>query len=298
MALLYSISCSSQIQKAKNEDLEGTYQNNETAENIKPLLQEYQAVRLEGTEVRQITSKMVKGMEYKLYISLPDNYESSTDSYPVLYFLDAWAQFGIIRQAYWLLRFYDEVPPIIIVGISYEGKTEDHVYYRARDYTPTKVPPETLGRLGDFTPISGGAPDFVKFLEKELFPFIEEEYKADKTDRAIFGVSYGGLFGTYALFNHTDLFQRYFIGSPPVWWDDEITLKQESDYADDNESLPVKVFVAIGGEENPASYNKLLDRLLGRNYKDLELTSTIFENETHMSVVPAAHSRALRVLYK
>ena len=240
---------------------------------------------------------MVEGMEYKLYISLPDNYESSTDSYPVLYFLDAWAQFGIIRQAYWLLKFNDEVPPLIIVGIAYEGSAQDHIFYRARDYTPTKVPKETLGRLGDFTPTSGGAPEFIQFLENELFPMIENEFRAKKSDRAIFGVSYGGLFGAYALFNHTQLFQRYFIGSPPIWWDDEIILKYENSYAKNNHSLPAKVFMAVGGEENPASYNKLRDRVLSRNYSDFEFTSTIFENETHMSVVPAAHSRALRVLY-
>lgn len=297
LAILFSICCSCKSQKAKNEESKVTDLSNELTQNVELTQQKYPAVQLHGTEIRKVTSNIVEGMEYKLYISLPDNYETSTDIYPVLYFLDAWAQFGIIREAYWLLRFYDEVPPIIIVGIAYEGSAEDHVYYRARDYTPTKVPPETLGRLGDLTPVSGGAPTFVHFLEKELFPFIEQEYRANKSDRAVFGVSYGGLFATYALFEHTNLFKRYFIGSPPVWWDNEIIHKYEDDYARKNVSLPAKVFLAVGGTEDLTSYNKLRNRILSRKYKDLEFTSIVFEDETHMSVIPAAHTRALRVLY-
>jgi predicted alpha/beta superfamily hydrolase len=271
--------------------------NVESSQNSGSTIQKHPAVNLQETEVRFLRSKIVENMEYKLYISLPENYNSSTDSYPVLYYLDAWAQFGIICQAYWLLRMPNEVPPLIIVGIAHEGNTKDFIHYRARDYTPTYVSPELMGEIGAITPVSGGAPDFAEFCEHELFPFIENEYKADKTDRAIFGSSYAGLFSTYALIKHTNLFQRYFIGSPPLWWDDEIIFEYEDEYARDNESLPAKVFLSAGEKENLAAYHNLRNRILSRKYHDLEFTSTIFQNETHMSVIPASNSRALRVLY-
>ena len=298
LALFCSMKCHCQIHKAQAGDLQATISCYELTQNAKDLPEKNPAVSLHGTEVRQLNSKIIDGMEYQIYVSLPDNYESSTESYPVLYFLDAWAQFGIIRQTYWLLRFYDEVPPLIIVGIAYEGSAKDHLFYRSRDYSPTRVPKEKLGQISKIVPTSGGAPDFVRFLEKELFPMIEKEYRVNKSDRALFGVSFGGLCSTYVLFKHNHLFQRYFIGSPSLWWDNEIIFKYEEDYAKNNASLPVKVFLAAGGKENLSiRYNKLRDRLLSRNYNDLDFTSTIFENETHMSFIAAAHTRALRVLY-
>jgi len=262
---------------------------------------QFPPVQIFGTEVRPLTSKAVEGMEYQIYTALPEGYESSSETYPVLYFLDAWAQFGILKQSYWLLRFYNEVPPLLLVGIAFEGDAQDLLYYRARDYTPTIVPPEKLSpEIAPLTPVSGGAPNFLRFLETELFPTIEAEYRADKSDRAIFGVSYGGLFATYILFNRPELFQRYLLGNPSLWWDEEVILEHEENYAKTHESLPAKVFVTIGSEEGKgliSRWEKLRDRINSRNYDGLELASKIFEGETHMSVIPATHSRALRVLY-
>ena len=265
------------------------------------LNKQHPPVQIPGTEVRPLTSKAVEGMEYQIYIALPEDYDSSSETYPVLYFLDAWAQFGILKQAYWLLSFFDEVPPLLLVGIASEGDAQDFLYYRARDYTPTKVAPEKLSpEVARFTPVSGGAPNFLRFLEEELFPMIETEYRADKSDRAIFGVSYGGLFATYVLFNRPELFQRYLLGSPSLWWDEEVMFRQEENYAKEHKSLPARVFLTVGSEEGEgmtSRWEKLRDRMNSRDYKGLELASKIFEGETHMAVIPATHSRALRVLY-
>lgn len=273
----------------------------ETAQMAKSPNKQYPPVQIPDTEVRPLTSKAVQGMEYQIYIALPEGYDSSSETYPVLYFLDAWAQFGILKQAYWVLRFYNEVPPLLLVGIAFEGDAQDLLYYRARDYTPTKVPPEKLSPgIARFTPVSGGAPNFLRFLEEELFPMIETEYRADKSGRAIFGVSYGGLFATYVLFNRPELFQRYLLGSPSWWWDDEVVFKHEENYAKTYKSLHAKVFMTTGSEEGNRSIERwaqLRDRLKSRDYEGFELTSMIFEGETHMSVIPATHSRALRVLY-
>ena len=43
----------------------------------------------------------------------------------------------------------------------------------------------------------------------ELTPFIESNYRAEPTDRAIFGYSDGGLFVLYALFSQPGTFRRY-----------------------------------------------------------------------------------------
>ena len=42
----------------------------------------------------------------------------------------------------------------------------------------------------------------------------------------------GGLFTTYVLFNAPESFQRIFIGSPALWWDDEA--KRDWNYREKN----------------------------------------------------------------
>jgi hypothetical protein len=41
----------------------------------------------------------------------------------------------------------------------------------------------------------------------------------------------------------------------------------------------------------------LAETMIGREYEGLELTTHIFENETHLSVIPALMSRGLRVIF-
>jgi len=267
----------------------------------KPIGREYPLVQIPDTVARPLVSESVEGMEYQIYISLPDDYDSSTLRYPVVYFLDAWAQFAILKQTYWLLRFYDETPPLLLVGIAFKGDAQSLLYYRSRDYTPTTVSPERLGRLAPITPVSGGAEDFTRFLERELFPMIETEYRGSESDRAIFGVSYGGLFATYVLFNHPGLFQRYLMGTPAWEWDDEIVFRYEEDHAHKHDSLEAKVITTIGSEEGESrirQWERMCDRLKSRAYRGFELSTLILEGETHMSGVPAAISRALRNLYR
>jgi hypothetical protein len=58
--------------------------------------------------------------------------------------------------------------------------------------------------------------------------------------------------------------------------------------------------LTVGSEESEgmiSGWKKLGDRLDNRNYDELEFKSMVFEGETHMGVIPATHSRALRVLY-
>ena len=47
-----------------------------------------------------------------------------------------------------------------------------------------------------------------------------------------------------------------------------------------------------------AEREKLIEELQGRNYASLELKTHIFEDETHVSVIPAAMSRGLRAVFE
>lgn len=256
----------------------------------------YPPVTLAGTEVRTLVSEAVKGMEYKILVAFPDQYDASLDKYPALYCLDAWAQFGILTETVRYLSLFSVIPPLLLVGISYECTLAQNIYYRARDYLPSYIPPEKLGP-GAFAPASGGAANFSRFISDELIPFVEREYRVDPSDRGIFGHSYGATFAAWVLFNNPKLFQRYLLGSPVLAWDDYLVLKHEAAFAEHNSALPAKVFASVGSEEGTTDWTRLKERLESRNYQGLEFTATILDGETHASGIPATHSRALRVLY-
>jgi predicted alpha/beta superfamily hydrolase len=258
---------------------------------------QYPPVTLDNTEVRTLVSKAVEDMEYKILVAFPDQYDESSGSYPALYCLDAYAQFGILTETYRYLSFSGEIRPLLLVGISYECTRDENIYYRARDYLPSHIPPEKLGAAAKFAPASGGASNFVRFIRDELIPFVEREYRVDPTDRGLFGHSYGGTFAAWVLFNHSELFQRYLLGSPALGWDDGLVLKHEEAYAEHNSALPAKVFASVGSLEQTMPWTTLKEQLESRNYEGLEFTATEFKRETHMSGIPATHSRALRVLY-
>ena len=71
----------------------------------------------------------------------------------------------------------------------------------------------TAGVDVDYQPNPGKAPEFLNFIANELLPYVEENYRADPSDRAIAGHSYGGLFPSYVLFKQPEIFRRYVLSS-------------------------------------------------------------------------------------
>jgi pimeloyl-ACP methyl ester carboxylesterase len=160
------------------------------------------------------------------------------------------------------------------------------------DYTP--VCPE--GETG-----FGGGAKFLRFLADELIPFVEAEYPADPTDRAICGASFGGLFTFYALFAAPELFGRHISVSPAVDFAGSSIMRIEEDYAASHKSLPVRVYMAMGGLENrnyaidPAK--RLYDQITSRGYEGLQISWNVIEGERHSGVKSEAFNRGLREVF-
>lgn len=272
--------------------------------------QEYPNVKLPTTIVRDIKSNIVKDMVYDLYIDLPPSYNTSDQKYPVVYLLDAYETFGLMLQTYQQLLVMNEVPGLIIVGISYKIDGEFYSkglreYYdiRARDFTPTHLTyEETLKRHGEATAnwirVSGGATEFLEFFEKELIPFIESEYRTDPNQRGLFGYSLGATFTTFALLKKPGLFKKYFIGSPMLNWDNYSVYN-----FDNTENLlgsldTVNVYISWGQlESKEGRHHPLKDTLEQRNNPHIHFISEVLEGETHLSGIGLAYSCAFRRLY-
>ena len=61
---------------------------------------QYPRVDIPGSEVRKITSSIVKGQEYELQILLPGGYETSNKKYPVIYLMDSQWDFPLLKCLY------------------------------------------------------------------------------------------------------------------------------------------------------------------------------------------------------
>jgi predicted alpha/beta superfamily hydrolase len=270
-------------------------------------------VTLWDTEFHTLSSSHV-GDSFTIRVALPTDYAETDKTYPVVYLLDADVLFGLVTETARLLQFGGEIPDCFIVGIGYPDPTQ-HLGLRTRDLTP--VPDDEGSRAwlakmseGREVPIAfrgcGGAEQFLAFLRQELMPYLCEQYRIDPDDTVLAGDSLGGLFALYALFHQPQAFARYIIGSPSIYYGDAITFDYEAAYAAAHDDLPATVFLSAGALEaiyEPAfaamlsNVARLTELLSSREYPGLKLTSHIFHDETHLSVIPATFSRGLRAVF-
>lgn len=260
---------------------------------------------LPHTEVRKIHSEHVD-VDYVLYISLPRNYTTSQEVYPVIFTLDADYSFALAHNIIEHFVERDNLPEMIVVGIAYEGASQEMNKYRkhrSRDYTPTYTLEGGYGP--EFQKYSGGGEKFRTFIISELIPFMESNYRVEPDNRTFVGHSYGGLFGTYVLLTRPDLFQKYILVSPSLWYDDKMMLKMAGALTNPK-SLAARVFFGMGSYENQpwrgramiSDMQSLVEILQSHFLPELEITSHVFEGETHNSVFPAALTRGLRVVFE
>ena len=144
--------------------------------------------------------------ERTLQIHLPQGYETSSDSYPVLILLDSRTDFRhVIGITDFLAENYKAFP-LIVVGVANTNRT--------RDLTPALRAQNPL--MADDV---GGADRFLEFIASELLPFIDRKYRSSSY-RILVGRSHGGLFALHAFITQPDLFNAYIAVDPSIWWDE------------------------------------------------------------------------------
>ena len=254
-----------------------------------------------------ITSKIM-GKDYQLYISFPRGYlTKDTTKYPVLYLLDGRVYFPIINSARGEMDFGNELEKVIIVGIGSGLDGASWYVNRIYDYTTSKdtvFDRKNEKELGfpNGTLQSGGAEKFLQCITKEIIPYVDLHYKTNR-DRGIAGHSLGGLFAAYCLLHSKNVFTRYGISSPSLWWNNNEVGNQADSLFSKNETWdipPVKIFISVGQKEGPLmipTMTKFSTLLEEQAYKNVTLTWHVFDDETHLSVIPANLSRTLSVLY-
>jgi predicted alpha/beta superfamily hydrolase len=136
--------------------------------------------------------------ERLLYVHLPRDYEDTGLCYPVLYlfYADIYNYYLDAASIIEKLGTTGEIPPLIIVAVANTN--------RYRDLLPFKIE----GR-----PDSGGSDTFLRFIEEELFPYIDKNFRI-KDFRIMAGPQAAAVFGLYALITKSTLFDAILSENP------------------------------------------------------------------------------------
>lgn len=201
-----------------------------------------------------------------IFVYTPAGYDRTQDKYPVLYVLDGEGNFFYSAAVVNFLSRSGRMPRTIVIGIP---NTE-----RMRDFTPS---------IDKQTANSGGADNFLTFLQDELIPFIDQTYRTHSY-RTLCGHSLCGMFAIYSLFTTSDLFNSYIAISPYLMYDDEYVIKRVETVLEGQSNFNKHLFITIGNE---AAYTNSLNKistLLKEKTKGLEWKLSKRESEDHGSV--------------
>ncbi|CAN5809326.1 alpha/beta hydrolase-fold protein [soil metagenome] len=253
----------------------------------------------------------VIGETFQIDVARPSPWMGMRREYPlpVIYVMDANTVFGIAAQALPFLQNADGVPPCLLVGVGYqlEGprrRRRDYGGLRTRDLTPSfdAAFHETLlaqwgdQPLPDIGP-AGGGEAFLDFLIDEVRPFIAGLYATDPGDQTLVGSSLGGVFSLHTYLTRPGAFTRHVAGSPALWWRDGEAFATEAAAHPDPTT---RLFLSVGGLETDPRW-PMVDHMqtmaLRLAARGLPVTSHVFEDESHTSVIPAALSRGLRSVF-
>lgn len=230
-------------------------------------------------------------------IYLPESYKAEDSvHYPVIYIPDGGLEEDFFHIA-GLVRFNSQpwinrLPPSIVVGIENIN--------RRRDFTFAVTNTDFIEKEGfkkSQFPLYGKSAEYIRFISKDLFPYIEKNYRVNN-NRTIIGESLAGLLAAEILLQHTELFNQYIIVSPSLWWGGRILLNDTSRWLLQKTSANCSVYIgAPSKKEDKKMYNDAYSfyRLLQKHVP--QLFFDYLPSELHSTVLHQAVYNAIKKLH-
>jgi predicted alpha/beta superfamily hydrolase len=210
----------------------------------------------------------------RIWIYLPPDYYTSTNSYPVVYMHDGQNVFDYASSFAGEWDVDGSMQNIIanghtaaiIVGIA-NGELD-----RIDEYSAWTHP--TYG---------GGDGDlYASFVVNTLKPYIDENYrtKSDRLNTAVGGSSLGGLISYYMVLEYDEIFSKALVYSPSFWFDDSVnTFTNEYE-----NTLPIKIYITAGATEDVdmvPDINTITDALFLKGFSEEEILTVIRPDGAH-----------------
>lgn len=178
------------------------------------------------------------GKKRRVWALLPHDYETSTETYPVMYLHDAQnlfneqAKYGNweIDKKLAVMSEY-KIGKIIVVAV--EHAEQD----RIKEYNVGKT---VLG--------AGDGKKYIRFITETLKPYIDKRYrtKPEQEYTGIGGSSMGGLVSIFAGIMYPEVYGKLMIFSPSLWVVPKINFS-ELDFFEPHD---MKIYLYAGGDES------------------------------------------------
>jgi predicted alpha/beta superfamily hydrolase len=201
--------------------------------------------------------------EREIFVHLPVGYNQNKLNYPVLFVLDGDRHFSYSVGVEDFLSRVGRAPEMIVIGIPNIN--------RIRDFS--------LGQEQN-----GRADEVIKFLELELIPYIDSNYRTQPY-RILNGWSLTGAFSVYAYFSKPGLFNGIIAMSPSF----QPFYEQLIDYVHgiliEKKFISGYLFFTLGDEPRLANHVERFVDLLNEQFLNKDLWKySVFKTEDHGSV--------------
>ncbi len=229
-----------------------------------------------------IDSKEV-GEKRTMNVWLPEDYATSDLSYPVLYMPDGGIQedFPHIANTLSELIKAKKIPPYILVGIENTQRRKD------------LSPPTQVEKDKEIAPVVGGSAEFRAFVQNELIPYVNSNYRTT-TKKGIIGESLAGLFVVETLMIQPELFDFYIAFDPSLWWNNQYLVKNTNEHLAKFPSEKKKFwFAGSNAKDIYKSTRKLSETLKENAPETLIWTYSDEPKEKHNTIFRATKEKAL-----
>jgi len=215
----------------------------------------------------------ILNQEREIQIYLPEDYHTSKEKCPVIYVFDSQKYFLNAVAYQQNLRFVEETPGYIVVGI----KTKDNE--RSKLYNSESI-------------------IFSNYLEKELVPYIDKSYRTLPRERVFFGWQRAAAFGIEVLASKPNLFKGYFIASPTHLSSERVS--NVGEMLDKTTNLDNYLYFTLGDVEawSLDNTNSLAALLNKKANNKLQWKYDLFDNENHYSTTIVTMNKGLKVFFK
>jgi predicted alpha/beta superfamily hydrolase len=232
-------------------------------------------------------------------IGLPQNYNPMDKTYSVVVLLDGDYHF---ISTYGNLEYLSKrflIPEMILVAVPSTN--------RVRDLTPTKTKINFDGDVDVSLDESGGASNFLTFLEDELLRWVKQNFSVNDLD-VIIGHSWGGLVVTKAFLNEKTAFDKFLAIDPSYWWDNQFFIREVEKKSISHIPSQKRMFISASSFKVEQTSGKCCKH---RNSIDLfyaalketsnaneQIALQYFEEEDHASVPVPSTYYGLKYLFK
>lgn len=221
----------------------------------------------------------ILGEQRDIFIYLPIGYEQSSEKFPVIYVLDGRSKFFFSSAIVSFLSQARRMPNSIVIGIPNTN--------RMRDFTPAPF-------RGN--PTTGGADKFLQFMEQELFPFVEKNYRVESF-RTLYGHSLCGMFAVYTLFEKPEMFNAFIAVSPYLQFNDGYILDGIEAKLSGKTHFNHHLYITIGNEPDYFESLERMEDILSEKTANLSWTISERESEDHISVPLKSMYDGLEFIY-